>query len=87
MSEQVAIEAEERDPGGVEVVINDKHYRFLDDDVTGRHIKEKAGIPLDYSLYRRHHGENEPIGNDEQVELHNGEHFFRGPRRTSHDRG
>jgi hypothetical protein len=64
---------------GVQVVINDKKYRFEFHDVTGRQIKERAGIPLTYSLYKRHPGENEPIGNDERVELHEEEHFFSRP--------
>jgi hypothetical protein len=81
MSEQLSIEAqdEEKKHKGVNVVINDKHYHFEDDDATGQQIKEKAGIPVDYSLYRRHHGGNEPISNEETVELHNGDHFFSRP--------
>jgi hypothetical protein len=63
----------------VEVVINDKKYAFEHHVRTGREIKEKAGIPLDYSLYRRSPGQNEPISNDEDVTLHNGEHFFSRP--------
>jgi hypothetical protein len=80
MSEQLSKTEDEHDEHeAVEVVINDKHYRFATDDVTGRQIEEKAGIPADYSLYRRHHGENEPIRADEEVELHDGDHFFSRP--------
>jgi hypothetical protein len=46
---------------------------------TGLEIKEKAGIPADYSLYRRMPGDNEPISNEETVDLHDGEHFFSRP--------
>jgi hypothetical protein len=67
----------DREP--VDVVINDKDERFATDDVTGRQLKEKANIPLNYSLYRRHHGENEPICDNERVELHEGERFFSRP--------
>jgi Multiubiquitin len=63
----------------VTVIINGTKFVFITDDVTGRQIKEKAGIPLDYSLYLRHPGDNEPISNDERVELHEGEHFFSRP--------
>lgn len=71
------VDGQEHEP--VNVVINDKHVRFPDDDVTGRQIKEKGDIPLDYSLYRRHHGANEPISDDEHLELHDGDHFFSRP--------
>ena len=68
-----------KEHGPVTVVINDKHVTFPDDEVTGRQIKEKGGIALDYSLYLRHPGDNEPISNDEPVELHEGDHFFSRP--------
>jgi Multiubiquitin len=70
-------EGKEHQP--VTVVINDKHVTFPNGDVTGRQIKEAAGIPLDYSLYLRHPGDNEPISNDELVELHEGDRFFSRP--------
>lgn len=72
------------DLGGTEhrpvtVVINGTRVTFPTDDVTGRQIKEAADIPLDYSLYLRHPGDNEPISNDEHVELHEGGQFFSRP--------
>jgi len=70
-------EGREHEP--VTVFIGDKRVTFPSDDVTGRQIKDKGDIPLDYSLYRRHPGDNEPISNDEQVELHQGDHFFSRP--------
>lgn len=65
--------------GPVTVVINDTRVTFPTDDVTGLQIKEAGGIPQDYSLYLRHPGDNEPISNDERVELHEGDHFFSRP--------
>ena len=72
-------EAESDEHSAVKVFINDKPYVFADDDVTGKDIREKAGIPDGYSLYRRHHGSNEPISDSEPVELHHGDHFFSRP--------
>lgn len=66
-------------PLGVEVRIDGDPYHFESDDVTGRQIREKAGIPDNYSLYLRHEGSNEPVAEDERVELHHGEHFFSRP--------
>lgn len=63
----------------VKVFIDDKAYTFGDDDTTGLAIKQKAGIPDNYSLYRREHGVNEPIADDEPVELKDGDHFFSRP--------
>lgn len=63
----------------VHVVIDDKPYVFETDVVTGLVIKQTAGIPADYSLYRREHGANEPISNDEEVQLKEGDHFFSRP--------
>ena len=63
----------------VTVIINGTSYEFATDDVTGRQIKEKAGIPLNYSLYLRRPGGNEPISDGERVELREGEHFFSRP--------
>jgi mannose-6-phosphate isomerase class I len=67
------------EPRGVEVFVDGKAFRFESDDVTGRQIKEKAQIPDNYSLYLRQEGSNEPIADDERVELHHGEHFFSRP--------
>lgn len=62
-----------------EIFIDGKPYRFESDDVTGRIIKETASIPDNYSLYLRGEGSNEPITDDDPIELRNGEHFFSRP--------
>jgi hypothetical protein len=63
----------------VRVFIDGKPYDFETHDTTGKKIKEKAGIADDYSLYLRREGGNEPIRDDEEVHLHEGEHFFSRP--------
>ena len=79
MSEELINEIQKVDDKEVKVFIDGKAYRFESHVVTGREIKEKAHIPDDHSLYLRHEGSNEPITDDEQVELHEGEHFFSRP--------
>lgn len=64
---------------GVNILINGKHYLFESNSATGREIKAKANIPDSYSLYLKHEGANEPVADDESVELHNGDHFFSRP--------
>jgi hypothetical protein len=54
-------------------------YTFDTEVVTGRQIKERAGVPEGFALYRRMPGGNESIADDEQVELQNGDHFFARP--------
>lgn len=61
------------------IFVNDKKVSFETDDVTGAQIKSAAGVPADYSLYRRAKGSNEPIGDAEQVDIKEGEHFFTRP--------
>ena len=76
----VTIDTEETaDHKEVKVFINDEPYHFKSRDVTGREIKENAHVPDNYSLYIRREGSNEPIADDEKVELHEGEHFFTRP--------
>ena len=79
MTEMTDAETESLEHRPAEVVINDKKYVFEHHHRTGLEIKEKAGIPADYSLYRRMPGDNEPISNEETVDLHDGEHFFSRP--------
>lgn len=72
---------EER-PGSVRItVIVQNRYMFDSHRATGRQIRETAGVPADFALYRRGQGANEPIADDAQVELHNGDHFFARPRK------
>jgi Multiubiquitin len=54
-------------------------YMFETRVVTGRQIKQTAGIPAGFALFRRTLDGNEPIADDEQVELRSGDHFFARP--------
>jgi hypothetical protein len=55
--------------------------RFVLDNevVTGRQIKEIASIPDGFSLHRRAQGGNQAVGEDESIEVHNGDHFYAQP--------
>ncbi len=55
---------------------------FHSAEVTGRQIKEKAGIPLGDDLARRSGQKLEPIANDQVVTLKDGEHFVALPPGT-----
>lgn len=77
----VANDADGMSPrSGVRVtVIVQNRYTFDSELVTGRQIKEKAGVPAGFALYRRVQGGNEPISDDALVELRGGDHFFAKP--------
>jgi hypothetical protein len=47
--------------------------------VTGRQIREKAGVPPGFALFRRTPDGNEPIEDDEPIDLRGGDHFFARP--------
>jgi hypothetical protein len=55
------------------------HCSFDTEVVTGKQIKDRANIPAGFSLHRRSSGGNEPVGDDETVELRKGDHFFARP--------
>jgi Multiubiquitin len=74
-----ATDVEQHRPLHIEVIIDRKPYTFHMREVTGKEIKDKAGIPDPYSLYRRRPGGNEPISDTETVKLHDGENFFSRP--------
>ncbi|MBA2255464.1 MAG: multiubiquitin domain-containing protein [Chloroflexi bacterium] len=70
----------------ITVLIQDR-YTVETDVVTGAQIKELASIPPGFSLHRRVQGGNEPIRDDQSVEVHDGDHFFaRPPSDVSHVR-
>jgi hypothetical protein len=47
---------------------------------TGRQIKEIAGIPTSFVLFRRTAGAPEAIPDDRLVEVRDGDHFFAQPQ-------
>ena len=61
------------------VEINKKEHKnveFHQDQVTGRQIKEAAGVALEDDLARRGaDGKLIKVGNDETITIHEGEHF------------
>ena len=52
---------------------------FHQDRITGREIKQKAGVPSDYELAIHRGHKLEPVRDDEVIEIHNGERFIAVP--------
>ena len=61
----------------------DKHTKlkveFETAEVTGRQIKEQAGVPLENDLARRQGQKLELVTNEQPVVLKNGDHFVSLP--------
>lgn len=68
----------------VEVNGRNQHVQFDSSPVTGRQIREAAGVPLADDLTRLQHGKptGGNIGLDELVDIQNGDHFIALPTGT-----
>ncbi|MBI1944701.1 MAG: multiubiquitin domain-containing protein [Deltaproteobacteria bacterium] len=64
---------------GIHVFINRKRFDLPDSTVTGRVLKELAGIPPTDVLFLREPGKDVVVGNDEKVTLKNGDHLYSQP--------
>jgi len=71
-------------PSSVRItVVVENHYTFDSGPVTGRQIKDTVGVPAGFALYRRVRGATQPIPDDAQIELRDGDHFFARPTRSA----
>lgn len=68
----------------VEVNGSNRHVRFESSPVSGRQIRDEAGVPLTDDLTRLIHGKPSGgnIGLDDFVEIRNGDHFIALPTGT-----
>lgn len=70
---------DEKKPHEIKIFVNDKPIVFEMHEVTGAQIKAQAAVPPDSILYELR-GENRiPIGNDEQIKIHENEKFLDVP--------
>lgn len=53
-----------------------KTLEFGTSEVTGRQIKERAGVPLDNDLARRQGHKLDLVTNDQLITIKNGDHFI-----------
>lgn len=61
---------------GITILVDEKPVGpFYIDEVTGKEIKEKAEIPVEYGLLAKIDGKLVPIGNDEVIKIHEQERF------------
>lgn len=65
--------------GKIKIHINDVLYEAHKEVMTGAELKQLAGIPAANKLYKVIPGEahpDEPIGDNQEVQLKNGDHFY-----------
>jgi hypothetical protein len=76
-----AKDADDQDgPPSIRITVVIANRYALDIDVaTGEQIRQRTNIPAGFALYRRMRGGNEPIGDDDSVQLRDGDHFFARP--------
>ncbi len=78
MTEQQHHPDEKTNP--VTVVVNEKAVALLDRDTTGEQIKRAAidqgvAIRLDFNLFRLDGNKQHPVGDKEEIKVHEGERF------------
>jgi len=78
----MSIEAEEAEAAvrKIEIVVvvakhDKRHIEFHKHHVTGLEIKTRAGVPPENDLAVKRDHKFELVTNDEDVEIHDGEHF------------
>lgn len=60
----------------VTIFVNNNPVELPDRDTTGQEIKEKAGVPIDFTLYRKRGSNLEEIQNETTLKVHEREHFI-----------
>ncbi len=66
----------------ITIFVNDKPVEFDTKNVTGSIIKTKAGVPPDSILYELRGDTRIPIGDSEQIKIHEHERFLDVPGGT-----
>lgn len=66
----------------IHIFVNKTKIEFEVNHVTGKQIKEKAGVVPDSLLYRKLHDQLELIKDDQTIEIKEGEHFIDLPGGT-----
>jgi hypothetical protein len=62
-------------PKAVTIVVNNRDVEMPDRATTVAQIKQLAGIPPEFVLYREHGGKLEPVTDDEAIKLHDTQRF------------
>ena len=69
-------------PKSITIFVNNKPVKTDEDELTGSAIKALAQVPADYELFEVKGDQSVPIGNDQVVHVHDGQHFRAIPAGT-----
>jgi hypothetical protein len=62
-------------PKEVTIVVNNRDVDLHSKDVTGAEVKAAAEVPADFQLFQEHGKKLEPVTDNEQIKIHEGERF------------
>lgn len=66
----------------ITILVNDKAVFFETREATGLQIKTKAGVPVDSTLFELRGETKVPVGDNEQIKIHEDERFLDVPGGT-----
>jgi|GEM_PF-1681438 len=69
-------------PRGFTIFVNNNPFITYEHKLTGAQIKTLAGVPADYELFEVKGDQTVPVGNDQEVHIHEGMHFRAIPAGT-----
>ncbi len=64
------------------IFVNNQPYTTSEHQLTGSQIKSLAGVPADYELFKVEGANTVPVGNQEEVHIHEKLHFRAIPAGT-----
>jgi hypothetical protein len=62
-------------PKQITITVNNRPVELTAKETTGAAIKAAAEVPADFQLYREHGSKLDPIGDGEEIKVHDGEKF------------
>lgn len=74
--------AEESTHHEITIFVNNQPFKTDKRQLTGALIKALAGVPADYELFEAKGEKTEPVGNNDEVHLHDNMHFRAIPSGT-----
>jgi hypothetical protein len=74
------MESKGKDEHAIVIHIDKKEFRAPKNPMTGQELKELGGVPANYDLWHKIPGKDDDrVGDDESVQLKNGDHFYSAP--------